>query len=205
MSVVGDVLIPGLPNPVADTQQIFRTLLSAMSEPGTQPALPALTQVPDGLNSASWQLALTLLDMDTRVWLSPLLGADVSVTSNLRFHCQCPLVAESDAADFALTLVSELPELAACNRGSTANPHSSTTLIVLLNQLDDSRGLELQGPGIPGSRYLYAPELPADFVAKRMAASGEFPQGVDLILCAGNKLVALPRTTRLSKENAACM
>jgi alpha-D-ribose 1-methylphosphonate 5-triphosphate synthase subunit PhnH len=41
--------------------------------------------------------------------------------------------------------------------------------------------------------------LPHDFAARWAANRALFPRGVDLVLCADDTLVALPRTTQISE------
>ena len=41
--------------------------------------------------------------------------------------------------------------------------------------------------------------LPADFPAQWAVNNAQFPRGVDVVLCAGDRLAALPRTTRISE------
>ena len=52
----------------------------------------------------------------------------------------------------------------------------------------------LRGPGLQTSAPLTVTGLPADFAARWAANHAQFPRGVDLILCAGNTLLALPRS-----------
>src|SRR5690606_12551054 len=109
-------LIEGFANPVAQTQQVFRQALGAMSEPGLvldvqeqsegdrQPAPPG------ALCDAAWALCLTLLDNETSVWISPALDGD-ALRQNLAFHCGCRIVEERAEAGFALLAADDLDDL----------------------------------------------------------------------------------------------
>ena len=81
--------------------------------------------------------------------------------------------------------------------GTDEYPDRSTTLIVQVPELSAGRGPRLTGPGIDGARRLDVggrPERVWRVVAENPSL---FPRGVDLILAAGARVAALPRTTRV--------
>ena len=102
--------MPAFSQPVFDMQRVFRVVLDAMSRPARLCRLPVFPQsVPDGLSPVLGDLALTLCDGESPLWLSPGLRND-GTTTWLRFHCGCPIVEEVDKAAFALVAdVAELP------------------------------------------------------------------------------------------------
>jgi len=58
----------------------------------------------------------------------------------------------------------------------------------------------LRGPGIDGTAVLQATIRPADLF-DRLAVNVElFPRGIDVVLVAGDAIVAIPRTTLLSAK-----
>jgi alpha-D-ribose 1-methylphosphonate 5-triphosphate synthase subunit PhnH len=60
--------------------------------------------------------------------------------------------------------------------------------------------ITIEGPGLKAARRLAAEPLPDDF-ATRLAANRElFPRGIDLVLVAGEQVMALPRSIRVSLE-----
>ena len=59
-----------------------------------------------------------------------------------------------------------------------------------------SGDVRLTGPGIEGEAQLDVVGAPALWPGWR-ANAGRFPRGVDVVLCAGVRLAALPRTTRV--------
>ena len=197
MSVSSHELIAGFTDPVSATQQVFRAALKAMSEPGTLLQLDYMEQAPNGLDLSTWQLTLSLLDPDTRVWLSPSLRANDAVTSNLRFHCQCPLVNKPAEADFAIALHSELPLLTELNWGTAEYPDRSTTLMVQVASLSDAPDWILSGPGIELTRTLQIGGLSEPFRSDLIHSRQSFPLGIDTFWCCGTQLAALPRTTRI--------
>jgi len=187
-------LLPGFDNPVDDAQQVFRATLQAISHPGRIETLNADCGVPDGLSPAMTALLLTLADPDTPVWLPADVAA--SIGGFLRFHCGCPLVEELASAQFVCVPAGhDMPALRRCAQGDPAFPDRSATLIVEVASLDEGGTLRLRGPGIETTRTLRAGGLPDDFRRQWQANHAGFPLGVDLLLTAGDRICALPRTT----------
>ena len=62
---------------------------------------------------------------------------------------------------------------------------------------DAAVALQLQGPGVPGTRVLAVSGLHPDWLARRAAWVGAYPMGVDIVLAAPDAMAALPRTTRI--------
>jgi alpha-D-ribose 1-methylphosphonate 5-triphosphate synthase subunit PhnH len=81
--------------------------------------------------------------------------------------------------------------------GTDAYPDRSTTLVVEVDALADLGALTLSGPGIRGTRRLGVAGISCDFWRVRAALAPLFPRGLDLILTCGDRLAALPRTTRV--------
>jgi alpha-D-ribose 1-methylphosphonate 5-triphosphate synthase subunit PhnH len=175
----------GFVDPTLDAQAAFRSALQALSRPG---ALVTCER-------AAFALCLALLDHDTRVWLSP---GSARLAASLRFHTGCTLVASPAGADFALVASpAELPRLDRLGLGSDEAPHRSSTVILEVAELRDDSGWKLSGPGIRTPARLHAAGLDAAFAAQWADNGKRFPRGVDLILCSGDRLCGLPRTTRM--------
>jgi len=58
----------------------------------------------------------------------------------------------------------------------------------------------LTGPGIPGSRRLDVGEA-APLMTRLAANRPRFPRGLDAILTCGDRLVAIPRSTRIEPDS----
>jgi alpha-D-ribose 1-methylphosphonate 5-triphosphate synthase subunit PhnH len=185
-------LTPGFADPVRDAQAWFRALLEAMARPGRIHRVAALPQAPAPLAPAAAAVLLTLADAETPVWTDAGPGAE----EWLRFHAGCLLVAEPGAAGFLLA-AGAMPELAALDAGTEEEPHRSATLILQVAGLETGRGWRLTGPGIETEHRLSVEGLPGGFLAAWAANGRLFPRGIDLVLCAGDRLAALPRTTRI--------
>lgn len=191
-------------DPVHDSQQVFRTVLDALSRPGRVlpvPVPPQQKALPLGLTPVLAALALTLCDTDTPVWLAPALNTE-AVRQWLRFTCTCPLVNKPDAAVFALIdTPAALPSLHTFALGDAAYPDRSTTLFVAgLTFSAEYQGFSLYGPGIKDTQHLPCHGLPADFAEEWAANTALYPLGVDMILCAETQLAGLPRTSRMRPQ-----
>ena len=120
------------------------------------------------------------------------------MTAHLRFHCGCPIVDEPVHARFAVVADSmRMPELDQFDPGTDEYPDRSATVIVQARALSAGTGRRLTGPGIESEARLDALGLPERFWESLRANHGRFPRGVDVLLTAGSRLAALPRTTRV--------
>lgn len=188
---------PGFRNPVLAAQAHFRCLLEAMSHPGRIVPLAAeLLPPPAPLAPAAYALALTLLDHETPVWLGPELRRG-EVEVSLRFHCGCPLVTERDRAAFAFLAAEDAGGLYGFALGTPDYPDRSTTLVLAVAELavDGAGAVRLTGPGIREAHRLRAVGLADDFWKELQGSRRHYPLGLDLVLVAGDRIVALPRTT----------
>jgi alpha-D-ribose 1-methylphosphonate 5-triphosphate synthase subunit PhnH len=180
-------------NPVLDAQRIFRTVLTALSEPGrVLPIDPACTP-PAMIDPAGAAIVLALCDADTPIWLAPSMAGAASF---FRFHLGAPIVAASEAL-FLFARADERPKLASLCAGSPDYPDRSATLILSADDLEEGVGWQLSGPGIAGSRRFLAQPLDASFPAEWQTNHARFPQGVDILFTARNRIAGLPRSTRM--------
>jgi len=187
----------GFADPVLDSQRAFRAVLDAIAHPGRIVTVSGPDAPPPPLGPASAGVCLTLLDFETPVWLDAA-AATAQVCDYLRFHCGAPLVATPADARFALIAdPTDIPPLAAFDAGTDERPDRSATLVVQVRGLVSGTGRRLSGPGIDGQARLDVDGLPLEFWDAARANAARFPRGVDLLLCAGARLAALPRTTRV--------
>ena len=198
--VVTQDLIAGFNEPVQSSQQVFRALLKAMSEPGTLIDLNHIESTPSSINKSCWQVALSLFDAETKIWLSPSLRRCASLISNLKFHCQSPLTDHPEAADFAICNADEIPLLNTLNWGCNEYPDQSTTLLIQVPAISTEPFWTLSGPGIETHRFLRVAGLPEYFRSELINSRQRFPQGIDTLYCCDQTLVALPRTTQITEE-----
>jgi alpha-D-ribose 1-methylphosphonate 5-triphosphate synthase subunit PhnH len=179
---------------VDESQAAFRAVLDAMARPGRLAQFTAPAQPPASLGRAAAALALTLADMDTAVWLSPACAASADW---LRFHCGAKLAASPAAARFAFASAHDCPALASFDLGTPEYPDQSTTLILEVPSLAASGRLVLRGPGIETFETVDIAGLPSGFWGQRDMLHELFPRGLDIVFVAGDRALALPRTTRV--------
>lgn len=186
----------GFNDPGRDSQIVFRAALDIMANPGRVSSLPALVQGPDRLGPAAAAICLALADYETPLWLDDRL-ASPDVTGFLRFHGGAPMAAEPEIAAFAVLDGASTP-LGQFKTGSDAYPEDGATVIIQVSDLSTNGALTLSGPGIDGERELGIIGIPEAFWSERHEITRGFPRGIDLIFCAGHRITALPRTTKVT-------
>lgn len=203
MIASADLLFPGLQNPVHDSQTIFRDLLLAMSEPGVVCNIKNNLKHPKSLHPASYGLALSIMDQDTRLKLSR--GVDKpELRQVLRFHNSVPIIDDTKQADFFICNEDDAPDLRELNPGTETYPDQSCTLIIQCHSFSNGCRFTASGPGIRSTRTICCSGIDKDLVLQRERLSNAFPLGIDLILTSGRQFFCIPRTTHLEVENALC-
>ncbi|MEB3337729.1 MAG: phosphonate C-P lyase system protein PhnH [Leptolyngbyaceae bacterium] len=186
--------LPGFQDRVQDAQATFRVLLEALAHPGSDRPIPVHLASPAGLNLACAAACLTLLDLDTPVWIQPTLSSEVKTW--LLFHTGCQFTEDPQAAAFALINDPQImPALNTFQVGTAEAPEISTTLLIQVDNFHAGKSVSLTGPGIQHTQHLTVPGLPASFWTERLANIDLYPLGVDVFLFAEDRVVGLPRTT----------
>ncbi|MGK9167580.1 phosphonate C-P lyase system protein PhnH [Inquilinus limosus] len=189
-------LLPGFADPVLGSQSVFRAVLDALARPGRSVACPEPVTAPEPLGPAMAAVALTLVDLDTPVWLDPALSTP-AVQSFLRFHTGAPVVSDPAAAAFLFVADSAfLPRLGGLSLGEDRYPDRSATLVVEVPALDGPESGRFTGPGIKMAEPARITGLPGWFREDWAANGAAYPLGVDLLLTCGDRMLGLPRTTR---------
>jgi alpha-D-ribose 1-methylphosphonate 5-triphosphate synthase subunit PhnH len=186
--------LPGFADPTAGAQACFRAVLDAMSRPGTVHDAGTGLTPPAPLDAATAAVLLTLADADTPVFIA---AKHQAVREWAGFHCGCPFAATP--ADASFVLAAELPDLGSLDAGSDEAPHASATALLQVRALGGGSAWRLDGPGLRQPASLLVDGLPGDFAAIWAANHALFPRGVDIILCAGGRLAALPRSLRITE------
>ncbi|MCG7362304.1 phosphonate C-P lyase system protein PhnH [Roseomonas sp. ACRSG] len=184
---------PAFTDPVQDAQSCFRAVLEAMSRPGRIQVLEGALTPPAALHPSTAAVLLTLADAETPLHHDA--GAEADAW--LRFHCGCPVASAAEAA-FVLA-VGQPPMLSSLAQGSDEEPERGATLVLQVPGLESGHGWRLTGPGIAQEHRLRVEGLPPGFLAEWRAQRAGFPRGVDIILCAGTRIAALPRGIRIEE------
>ncbi len=191
-----------LENPVADSAEIFRTVLNAMSRPGRPQSLAYRGDAPDGLFPSTFAVAQTLFDHDTTVFLSPAVDSAAART-DIRFHCGSPVVDRPERAAFAVLSFAEAASLLpALHAGTPDYPDRAATAILQIDGFSDQPGAELTGPGIQDKEGLHI-QGGRDFWSCLLANQALYPLGVDILIVSNDAVVGLPRSTRIAPTGIA--
>ncbi|HWX51331.1 MAG TPA: phosphonate C-P lyase system protein PhnH [Roseomonas sp.] len=185
---------PGFSDLVLDGQSCFRAVLEAMSRPGRVQQLDLRLEPPAPLGTAAAAVLLTLVDSETPLWLD----AGTEAESWARFHCGCQIATAPSEAAFALATGTP-PALAALPQGTDEEPEAGATLILQVAGLEAGHGWRLRGPGIQSEHRLHVAGAPLGFLTAWTAQRGLYPRGVDVILCAGDRIAALPRGIQIEE------
>lgn len=187
-------LTGGFAEAPVEAARAFRAALETMARPGRIETITGATP-PAPLSPAAGTLLLTLADAETPVYLAPSHDRP-ALRDWLTFHTGAPLVGPGEAV-FAVGDWAALQPLDAYRIGVPEYPDRSATLIVEMESLEPA-GACLAGPGIKDVATLSLPEIAA---FQRNALL--FPLGLDFYFTAGDRLAALPRTTRVSPGTGA--
>lgn len=184
--------LPGFADPVLGSQACFRAVLDALARPGTLRSAGSELMPPPPLVRSAAALLLTLVDGETPLFLAP---AFATVQEWVGFHCGA--VPVEHPFDAAFVLADALPDFAQLQAGSDESPDASTTVILQVGALGSGAPLRVSGPGLREPATLRVTGLPDDFAARWAANHALYPRGVDLLLCCGTTLAALPRSVRV--------
>lgn len=188
--------LPGFKDPVHDAQTTFRSLLEALANPGSKCQITASVKAPVGLSPACAAACLTLLDLETQVWLQPTLEEDVR--NWLLFHTGCRFTTEPQTANFAIINNCQfMPSLSAFNQGTDEEPEASTTLLIQVENFESGHSVKLTGPGIKSERVLTVKGLSSTFWENLTKNIRNYPLGTDIFLFTAETVVGLPRTTKV--------
>jgi alpha-D-ribose 1-methylphosphonate 5-triphosphate synthase subunit PhnH len=186
--------LPGFADPVSGAQTCFRAVLGGMSRPGSLHDVGDGLTPPPPLDPATAAVLLTLVDADTPIWLAP---SFASARDWIAFHCGATVVSEIGQAVFAVA--TEMPDIATLNTGTDEGPEDAATLVLQVRGFESGTRLRLAGPGLAAPATLLVDGLPDGFASAWAANHALYPRGVDLIVCTGKRLAALPRSVRIAE------
>ncbi|MCL1851932.1 MAG: phosphonate C-P lyase system protein PhnH [Peptococcaceae bacterium] len=178
---------------VFDSQQVYRLLLEAVSNPARIVSIREYADKLFGGHPAFLAVAMTLMDNEvsfTTCSNQPLAEEIVSLTLAMK--------ETTERADFVFVCdPHDLNDLKNIMRkvksGTLADPHRSATVIIR-NDGVPACPLKLSGPGIDGHTTVSVTQRVKDAIALRKNRSDEYPQGIDLIfVSSGGELLAVPR------------
>jgi alpha-D-ribose 1-methylphosphonate 5-triphosphate synthase subunit PhnH len=197
-------------DPVLHSQSHFRSILEAVSRPGTIRELEAVELAPaPGLDTASSLVAFALLNADVSfhlVNMSDVAAEYLSTNTNAAASSieQAAFIFTDGAAPPAATLEG-------ANCGTLNYPDTAATIVIQVEALspDPLPGalmLTLEGPGVDGRSIVSVRGLSADLLLALQARNAEFPLGIDAIVTCDDgrarcpRVLGIPRTARVSWE-----
>lgn len=183
----------GFASPATDAAHAFRGVMEAMARPGTIQTLTG-ARPPAPLSVAAGVALLTLCDTETPLYLAGNTDCD-AVRAWVAFHTGAPLTGP-EACMFALGTWDALGPLSTYPIGTSEYPDRSATLIVESTDLT-TEGATLTGPGIRDTAALNLPETQA-FQDNALL----FPLGLDFLFTSGDRIAALPRSTKVSRSSS---
>ena len=184
--------LPGFADPVLGSQACFRAVLDAMARPGTFRNAGAGLAPPAPLMPAAAAVLLTLVDAETPFHLSPASRRCRTGSAFIaaRYPSTPPALRRSCSPIHC-------PTSPRCKPAPTKSPDASATLILQVAALDTGRRLRLSGPGLRVPVSVEVTGLPDNFAALWAANHALYPRGIDILLCSGTRLAALPRSVRV--------
>ncbi len=198
MRAASGALGVGFLDPAMDSSRVFRSIMNAIAWPGRIKKIATRSEAPAPLTRATSDVLLTLVDVDTPVWLDG--GASTQdVRSYLRFHTGCPIVDEPVAAAFGVVCdPSALPSLSVFSQGTPEYPDRSATIIIQSDELSNSEGVIFRGPGIADEQMFSASGMSDSTWADIQKNHLGFPTGVDVIFTGPDCVAACPRSVNVT-------
>ena len=196
------VELPGFQDLIHDSQSTFKTLLYALSRPGTVNKITAKLSIPSRLNTACAAACLTLFDLETQIWLQP--GLDKKIKNWLLFHTGCRFTKDTSLADFAVIWdIENMPGLSQFKQGTPVYPEDSTTLLIMVGRQEMDMPSDkypiLSGAGID-EQITMGINLPNSFWQQWQQNHDSYPLGVDVYFLFYNGVIGLPRTSYKAKQ-----
>ncbi len=168
-------------------QRVFRRLLDCFAYPGR------IASSGDSGHAALITVLATLLDSETSL-ADPHQRIARPDWPKLQARR-----ASADSAAFVVADGTRAPDF--CPQlGTLESPERGATVVLTVTALGEGQPLRLSGAGIDAHSTLAVSGLHPGWIAARAGWVAAFPLGVDLILCDGARVAALPRTTRIEME-----
>lgn len=187
--------IPRASAAAALEQAAFRTLLQAMSHPGT---LYSLSEPRTEDNE--WGAALVVLQALVDHEVTFHVAADDGYPHEQLLRRTGARSAPLDQANFVLTDAAHaLTAIEAALEGPFEEPERSATVVVVCDALGfGPTVVELTGPGVDGERRFAVDGLGDDFFPALARRNAVFPSGIDVVLVDhGQQVACVPRSTRM--------
>lgn len=185
---------------VFDSLTVFRQLLQALSNPGTNRDIKKEAELFEGCNQSLMALGCTLLDYEQKMYVekNPRLS---EALHNLTL-CREGTLEEADYVFLSseMNYGSMEQVLKNVKRGTYADPQQSATVLQQCVSVEGTSKLVLSGPGIDGTKSVSVCEYVKKVIEIREKLDMEYPLGVDLIFVdEKGSLLGIPRLVKIEK------
>jgi alpha-D-ribose 1-methylphosphonate 5-triphosphate synthase subunit PhnH len=168
----------------------FRVILQGMSHPGKVFPLPNLP----GAASAVIETLGCLIDNE----VSFAVIGDMGMETVIARHTDSRPVSFEDADYIIVCCGTSRGNLACFKRGSLEYPDTGATILYLVEELSEAKGVVLSGPGVNGSASLRITGLDPSELQLLREVNREFPLGVDaMFLDRGGNIACIPRSSQI--------
>lgn len=178
---------------VHDSQQMFRLILKAMSNPLKKVSIQKYANKLFGGSKAFLAIAFTLLDNEVSFYTfhnEIFEGSVVSLTLAQQGDCKHADFVFADGKENLIYAIQN----AKC--GTLVDPHKSATIIAKISSSEDAM-LKMYGAGIDESIELLTDPVVVEAIDIRDQMCFEYPQGIDLIFVDEQDcLFSVPRLTK---------
>lgn len=178
-------------------QRHFRTIMEALSFPGKIVPIDVSSQYRGEVFDSSVELLQVLLDGEVGLCVLEEEGTSFEEIA-IRTNCKKASIEDADFLLLPLAHLDQAKDLFhKVKKGTLINPHTSASLFIEVEKLQEEKDLLLTGPGIKEKRALSIQPAPF-WLESRNEVVKDFPLGVDVFLIdQESRLVALPRTTKI--------
>lgn len=178
---------------------VFRSVLMAMSRPGTIQRLPA------GSESPLQILLSSLLDQEVSLAGINQRAADLAADMAKTVGCS---ISTPRQADFLLAVGGCAPtDLVALKKGTAEYPENGATVVFWVDGIAPEGGtICLEGPGIKEALSPQFVGIGPDVFQQLAEINQDFPLGIDVIVVdQQGQLACIPRSTRIGvREHGIC-
>ncbi|MGF1527068.1 MAG: phosphonate C-P lyase system protein PhnH [Candidatus Competibacterales bacterium] len=191
---------PGFEDPIYEAQRVYRLLTDAKAQPGTVVEVDPVPAVRP-FNSATMALCLTLLDIDTKVWLDAA-SRHSAIVRHLNHHCGCEAADNPGLADYVIAVQpQDLPPLdtlaSADPKRAQGDGELGRLLIVQVRRLGSGRIFALLRASGNTAVTLAVEGLDETLVEGLSQPPSARSRPMDIVLTQGNQFLVLPRDTWL--------
>lgn len=175
-------------------RRVFRTVIEALARPGRW------LEVDADIGEAPTWLGVLAAMCDASISLADPLNL---LSARDRRFLASPARPVQDADIIVYDAAAAPPNDFSPKRGALISPEDGATLVLAATRSEGGRIVTVAGPGVDGERVMATGDMHPDWLDRRAEWVGLFPLGVDMVVCAPGKMLALPRSSRIDLPSAS--